>query len=454
MANNLMISISGVRGIVGQSLTPALGAKYGAAYGLYLRQSRGKRQPLVTVGRDGRPSGEMVEHAVVSGLLAVGCRVVQLGIATTPTIGLMTQHLEADGGVVITASHNPIEWNGLKTIRHDGCAPPKEDAKEFLNYLNADHHSFVDVDQISPLTADTTANEVHVNKITSFIDVDAIREMRPKVVLDSIHGSGGPATAMLLDILGADIVHLHAEPTGQFPGKPEPTRENVAGVGEAVRQHHADIGFAQDPDADRLAILDEHGEYIGEEYTLALSAMHMLHRYGGGNLVANLSSSRMIDDVADQFGGKVFRAAVGEANVVSKMREVDALFGGEGNGGVIWPTIVSIRDSLVGVALMLEFLATSAKPVSDLVQAIPSYAMIKYKVPIQEGMAAAAINKLQSVYAGLEVDLQDGIRIDWPDKWAHVRASNTEPIMRIIVEAATEEEANALIAEVRGHISS
>ena len=455
-----MVSVSGLRGIVGRSLTPPLAARYGAAFGSWLRETTGEESPLVVVGRDSRPSGPMVEHAAVAGLIATGCRVVTIGVAATPTTAVMVEHLHAHGGMVITASHNPIEWNGIKTLRHDGIAPPlappPEQAEKIIARFRDDRIDYAAVEQLRPTAHDDSANAVHIARILARIDAEAIRRRRPKVVLDSVCGAGGPATAALLHELGVELVHLHGEPTGRFPHIPEPTAENLTGLCDAVREHGADLGFAQDPDADRLAIVDETGRYIGEEYTLALCAMRVLERCEPSNraVAANLSTSRMIDDVAARFGAAVHRTPVGEANVADAMRRTGAIAGGEGNGGIIWPEVVMVRDSLAGIALVLELLATSNQHLSELVRDIPAYAIVKRKLPIREGLAERAIERLAERFTGEKIDRQDGIRIDLAAGWIHVRPSNTEPILRIIAEAADEPAALRLIDQASGCIET
>lgn len=452
--STLMLSISGLRGFIGKSLTPAVAARYGAAVGSFLKQSTARLNPHIVVGRDSRPSGEMIQHAAVAGLIGVGCRVTTIGIATTPTVAVMVEHLHADGGMVITASHNPIIWNGIKALRHDGVAPPPEDAARIIERFKTDDFDYVEVDQLQPAEHDLTAAEVHIERVLRNVDVASIRKLRPRVVLDSVHGAGGPATAMMLRELGVDLVHLYGEPTGLFPHTPEPTAENLTGLAAAVKEHGGAIGFAQDPDADRLAIVDDTGRYIGEEYTLALCAMHVLSRAPGSDgvgasVAANLSTSRMIDDVAARFGAKVHRTPVGEAHVANMMRRMDAVFGGEGNGGVIWPKVVHVRDSLGGIALMLEMLATTGQRVSQLVSTIPAYTIIKDKLPMKAGMTERAIERVKQQFAQERLDTQDGIRMDTDQGWVHLRPSNTEPILRIIAEAKDEATARGMIDQIR-----
>jgi phosphomannomutase len=459
----LMLGVSGLRGLVGRSLTPIVAARYGAAVGGWFRsQRRGgdAGPPHVVVGRDSRPSGQMLELATVAGLVAVGCRVTRLGIVTTPGVAIMTEHLGADGGIVITASHNPIEWNGIKTLRHDGVAPPPDQAADIVVRFKRDEPAWAVVDDLMPVQENETSHSVHVDRVLAHVDVAAIRRRRPKVVLDSVNGAGGPVTKLLLDALGVELVHLNAEPTGRFPHRPEPLRENLTDLCEAVRRHGADAGFAQDPDADRLVVVDERGRYIGEEYTLALAVLHVLQKVVGERggeagrggpltVAANLSTSRMIDDVAGRFNVRVQRTPVGEANVAAAIRATGAIVGGEGNGGVIWPKVILVRDSLVGIALVLEMLASQDAKLSDWVARIPAYAIVKDKLAIAPGVMEGVPDALRGAFADAKCNLDDGVRMDWPDRWVHVRASNTEPILRIIAEAPDEAEARRLIGQVK-----
>jgi len=476
-----------MRGLIGRSLTPVVAARYAAAVGNYFQQLRGsgganpegsgssRSGAHVVLGRDSRPSGEMIEAAAAAGLVAAGCRVTILGIVTTPSVAVMAEHLKADGGMVITASHNPIIWNGIKTLRHDGVAPPANEAKQIIDRFKSDVPeaiSYAPVEQLQKIQRDDTTHRVHVDRVMQHIDAPAIRKGRKiKVVLDSVHGAGGPAAALLLRQLGpaVELIHLYGEPTGLFPHTPEPTRENLVGLCEAVKKHGADVGFAQDPDADRLAIVDETGAYIGEEYTLALTAMHVLARESKSPsagaaqrppssapvVVANLSTSRMLDDIAAAAGARVIRTPVGEANVAEAMRRENALIGGEGNGGVIWPKVIHVRDSIAGIALVLEMLARRGEPLSKIAASIPRYTIVKDKVDIKPGMAEKIAPMLKQRWPSERIDSQDGVRVDWPGsgaaagKWVHVRPSNTEPILRIIAEAGDEATARATIAEVR-----
>ncbi|MBB6429735.1 phosphoglucosamine mutase [Algisphaera agarilytica] len=449
----LMLSISGMRGLVGKSITPDVVARYTAAFGSWLKTARNTANPTVVLGRDSRPSGEMFENAAAAGLASIGAKVIRVGILSTPGVAIMGQHLGADGGIVITASHNPTPWNGVKPLRHDGVAPPPDAFEQFIAMFKSDEADHVEVDALKPITSNTTGVEVHRDLAADLVDVELIRNAKLKAVVDSVHGAGGDEAAALLDLLGVETVQLYKEPTGQFPHVPEPTKENLTELCEVVAREGAHVGFAQDPDADRLAIVDEQGQYIGEEYTLALCAMHKLGK--GDVAVANLSTSRMIDDIAEAAGATVVRTPVGEANVAAGMRANNANLGGEGNGGIIWRPISQVRDSLVGMALVLEMLAQRKISLSSIVAATPSYAIVKDKLelPTREQADPTLVWTAQH-YADQKVDTQDGVRVDWEDRWVHVRPSNTEPILRIIAEAATQEAAQALVDEVRAGIAS
>ncbi len=443
----LMLSVSGMRGLVGLSLTPPIVANYASAFGSWLIQSTGIKTPHVVLGRDSRPSGQMFEMAAAAGLTAVGCRVTRVGVLSTPGIAIMIGHHNAQGGMVVTASHNPVIWNGIKALRHDGAAPPTDQAQQIIERFKNNDLAYAEVKSLQPCDEDLTGTKVHLDRILPHIDVNAIRAAKLKAVVDSVNGAGGDEARALLENLGVELIHMYPESTGLFPHTPEPTRENLTELCKKVTQHQAAIGFAQDPDADRLAVVDELGNYIGEEYTLALSAMHLLT--SGDKIVANLSTSRMVDDIAANVGASVIRTAVGEANVVAGMKQSGATLGGEGNGGIIWPKVCGVRDSLVGMALLLEMLAKRGKPLSALVAMTPAYAIVKDKADVSQELLDQIGPTLKEKYAQQKVDTQDGVRIDWPDRWVHVRPSNTEPIIRIIAEAAREDESRALVNEVR-----
>ncbi len=441
---SLMISISGVRGVIGQTMTPRLAAEMGCAYGTLLAGQ------TVVVARDSRPSGPMIQQAVLSGLLATGCRVVDLGIVSTPGAALMIRRLHAAGGVVITASHNPLKWNGIKFLTDEGLAPPAERARQIIDLYESKEFRLADIDHIHKVQTDASTVDVHVGATLGVVQADRIRQRRLRVVLDSVNGAGGREGRALLEYLGCDLLHVNPDPHGRFAHPPEPIAENLTQLCEAVTTEKADVGFAQDPDADRCAIVDEQGRYIGEEYTLALAARHYFRTLPGPAAV-NLSTSRMIDDLAAAAGPPcaVYRAPVGEANVVDVMKKRGCVFGGEGNGGVIDPRVVPVRDSLVSMAVVLQLLAESGKRLSELVAEIPRYTMIKRKFDCPPDRVARILQAVRQRFANERLDDADGLRIDWPDGWVHIRGSNTEPIYRVIAEARTEARAGELIAAVQ-----
>jgi phosphomannomutase len=449
--STLMIGVSGMRGVVGGSLSPATVTRMAGAFAAFVKQQPpiGERH-TIALGRDSRPSGTFMRDLVVGTLTACGLDVVDLGVVTTPGVAMMTEHLNADAGIVVTASHNPIVWNGLKFLQSSGVTLPADAAARLRQLYDAGEMPLVPVDEVRPSKSDPTTHAVHVKRVAERVDVLGISSKRFKVVCDSVNGAGGVTSGTLLSKLGTRLAHIHSEPTGQFAHEPEPTAANLTGLCAEVRRQRADVGFAQDPDADRLAIVDENGTYIGEEYTLALCALHICRKKPGTTIVSNLSTSRMIDDVAAQHGGQVVRTPVGEANVIQKMLDSGSIIGGEGNGGVIDPRIVPGRDSLVAMAYVLQLMADTGKKLSELVAQIPSYAIVKDKLPLaKKEDAAAVIDTVSEHFANENQNAEDGLRIDWPDGWVSVRASNTEPILRIIAEAPTEEAASARISEVR-----
>jgi phosphomannomutase len=489
----LMLGVSGLRGIVGKSLTPEVAARFAGAFGAWLTKEgartprrprfRVASRPLVVVGRDGRMGGEVIARAATAGLAGAGCNVVDLGVSMTPTVGVMVDAWGAAAGLVVTASHNPQEWNGLKLLVRDSGAArgaPSTSAPgatlaasiiERFRQKDAEGSGWnelgevVDGDSLPPGKGgwdDLVAHTRSVSAAMGLAQVKKVQRCRFPVVLDSVNASGRILAPILLGAYKCRVTHQGAEPTGLFSHPPEPLRENLGVVGRATRKARAAVGFAQDPDADRLAIIDERGEYIGEEYTLALAAEALLGGLEarppakrGRVLVANLSTSRMIDDIAAKYGARVVRTAVGEANVVEAMKREkaaghDVVLGGEGNGGVIWPPVTYVRDSLSAMALVLALMARTGKKVSELVAAIPAYAIEKRKVDLaRKEDATPAVEKIAAAYRDQKIDRQDGVRVDWVDRraWLHVRASNTEPIMRLIAEAPTEAEARTILDE-------
>lgn len=447
-----MIGVSGMRGTVGGTLTPIVINQMASAFAAWLKHSQSPADGKtfrVVFGRDSRPSGYWVRDAAVAALVASGIEVIDLDIVTTPGVAMMVKHLGADAALIATASHNPIQWNGLKFLNRDAVALPPADAEQIKQAYQEQRTSYERVEHLVAPRRNSETHALHIKRVLDHVDVLGISTKRYKVVLDSVNGAGCVATATLLNKLGCQLIHLNATPNGQFPHEPEPTEKNLTALADEVRRQKAAVGFAQDPDADRLAIVDETGRYIGEEYSLALAAKLILAKKPGGVAAANLSTSRMIDDLAAQSGGRVVRTAVGEANVVQAMLQQHAVIGGEGNGGVIDLRIVPGRDSLVGMAYVLQLMAATGKPLSQLVEEIPRYEIVKTKFECRREEANRAVEALKRHFISERIDTQDGIRIDWPDAWVHARPSNTEPIMRIIAEAPTRDAAQQRIQQVQ-----
>lgn len=437
----LMVGVSGIRGIIGQTLTPRVALEFAQAYGTYLGGAR------VVLGRDTRPSGEMFAAAAAAGLIAAGCEVTHLGVVMTPTIARALCDGAYDGGVMLTASHNPAEWNGLKLLDNQGLAPNPEQAREIAAIR--DHGRLRTCrDAFRPLVIDDEAGERHVRAVFAAIEVDLqpIRGLR--VVLDSVNGAGCLHSTGLLAELGCDLIHLNREPTGQFTHAPEPAAENLTQLCSAVRESGAAVGFAQDPDGDRLAIVDERGTYVGEEYTLALATQFVLARRPGP-VAANLSTSRLIDAVAGRYGVTVIRTPVGEANVARGILDHQCVIGGEGNGGVIDPRITLVRDSLSAMSLVLQLVASSGNLLSELVADLPRYVMIKEKLERPREPVDAVVEATAKAFPNERVDRADGVRVDFAQGWVHLRPSNTEPIVRLIAEAEDESTARQLAERVR-----
>ncbi len=448
MSDTLMVGVSGVRGIVGKDLTEDVVTRYATAFGLWARE----RKPLVVVGRDARKSGPAFETAVVAGLASVGCDVVKVGLAPTPTIQLAVEHHRAGGGIAITASHNPIEWNALKFIGPDGV---------FLDGADGTRVQKLAVEGVEgrgragKVETDDGAVVRHLDRVLRLpgLAVAEIRAKQVKVALDTVRGAGGPIMRALLERLGCEVAGIHLETDGEFPRAPEPVPENLGELAGLVRRSGADLGFAVDPDGDRLAIVDERGEPIGEDYTLAFAVRAVLggeRGTGNGNrvVVCNLSTSLVVEDAARECGAEVVRTPVGEAHVARAILRLAAVIGGEGNGGVIYPALHVGRDAPVAAALALEWLARTGRPVSALVAAAPRYTIVKAKVP--RGPALEPVYAaLRRRYADATANAQDGLRLAWGDRWLHVRPSNTEPIIRLIAEAPTRAEAERLVEEGR-----
>lgn len=429
----IIASVSGVRGIIGTDLTPQAAVEFAAAFGTWLAGAKPVGRKVV-VGGDTRPSGQMLREAVQAGLLATGADVVDVGIVSTPGVALMVKQLAASGGVVITASHNPPEYNGIKFLTDQGWAPPPESADKIFTIHRSGAFAYTNSLHTGRSTEDDSTHTRHIEAVLKVIDADKIRKQHFHVVLDAVNGAGSIATPLLLDQLNCQATLMNCEPTGLFPHEPEPIEKNLQSLCAKVREVGSDIGFAQDPDADRLVIVDEHGRFISEEYTLALVVWQVL-KSRPGPVAANLSTSRLVDAVAKKFNVPVFRAPVGEANVAAAMLANGCTIGGEGNGGVIDPLVVTVRDSFVGIGHVLQLLAEEDAPLSKLVEQLPRYAMIKRKAPLQRERLDAIYSALKQHFGAGLFNTSDGLRIDLPEGWLHIRPSNTEPIVRIIAEA-------------------
>jgi phosphomannomutase len=451
-----MISVSGMRGHVGTDLTPELVARQAAALGAWAG-SNGR--PLVVLGRDARTSGPMFARAAAAGLMSVGADVIDLGVVPTPTTQLAVEHHHAGAGLILTASHNPIEWNALKLVGPDGIFLDAE-AGAVVRALADSGPARAGWDGIGTVREDPHAVTRHLDAVLALpvIDVAAIRACHFHVALDCVRGAGGVAIPPLLERLGVRVTGIHLEPDGRFPHPPEPVPENLGDLGRVVRESGAQLGLAVDPDVDRLALVDEAGTAIGEDYTLALAVRAVLahaDRRSGGRagdgtpaVVVNLSTSLVVEDAARDCGARFVRAPVGEANVARAIRDEGALIGGEGNGGVILPSLHIGRDAPLAVALILQHLATIGGSLSSVVAAAPRYVIRKAKAPRGPGLAAL-YDRLRQRFPDAKVDERDGLRLAWRDRWLHVRPSGTEPIVRLIAEAPTAADADALVAAAR-----
>ena len=451
----LIKSISGIRGTIGgkagEGLTPLDIVKFTAAYATYILKNTTKKTNKVVVGRDARISGEMVNNIVNGTLMGMGIDVVNIGLATTPTTELAVTMENAIGGIILTASHNPTQWNALKLLNEKGEFLDDKAGKAILEIANDESFQFADVLELGKLTENNTFNQKHIDSVLShkLVDVDAIGNAKFRVAIDCVNSVGGIIIPQLLSALGVtEIVPLYCEPNGKFPHNPEPLPEHLTDIASILTNGKADVGFVVDPDVDRLAIISENGEMFGEEYTLVAVADYVLS-HTPGNTVSNLSSTRALRDVTQQYGATYTAAAVGEVNVVSKMKDTHAIIGGEGNGGVIYPESHYGRDALVGIALFLSHLAHKKMKVSALKATYPPYFISKQKVQLTPSIDVDAIlNKVKVAFSTEKITDIDGVKIDFPDKWVHLRKSNTEPIIRIYAEAATMEQADKLGAEI------
>jgi len=444
----LMVSVSGVRGRVGEALTPEIVAQFAAGFGAWALARAGGKAEIV-VGRDSRVSGPMFQPVVHAALQSVGCDVLDIGMVPTPTVQLAVEHHQAAGGLAITASHNPIEWNALKFIGPSGLFLDGAEAADMRKVVEGKIPR-ASWDELGVVSKDQDAARDHIEKILAlpFLNVEGIRKRGFKVGLDCVRGAGGVFMPVLLELLGCKLATINMEPDGRFPRPPEPVAENLGELQKLVFDSHCDIGMAVDPDVDRLALVSEEGLAIGEDYTLALAAKVVL-RHRKGMVVTNLSTSRIVDDIAREAGTRVIRVPVGEVNVATRMREEKSPIGGEGNGGVILPELHLGRDAPVGAALMLQLLLEDGKPLSKIVASYPRYVIVKDKLARPATPLDTVYEALKRVFPDAEVDTQDGLRLSWPDRWVHIRPSGTEPIVRVIAEAPSAEAAEQLVRDCR-----
>jgi phosphomannomutase len=437
----LKISISGVRGVVGQSLTPKLLTRFAQAFGTHTGPG------TIVIGRDPRTSGEMVKHAVVAGILSTGNRVIDIGVCPVPTVQLQVRHRRAQGGIAITASHNPAEWNALKFIGSSGLFLDAGQARELLDIYHQGEYTKVGGVELRTVEEIEGATDLHIKSILDVVGPLTQTHKKLRVVLDSCNGAGSLVGPKLIEALGAEVIPINVTPDGSFPRPAEPLAENLGELCRTVKEHQADIGFAQDMDADRLAIVSNQGEAIGEDYTLVLAMLYVLGREQGP-VVANLSTTSAVVDVAKRFGCPVFLTKIGEVNVTDAMQQQHAVIGGEGNGGVIYPRINFARDSLTGIALVLHLLAESGKSVTELLESVPRYSIVKDKMTCPSDRIPGVLRMVREQFAEFPMDTRDGVKVITPDGWLLVRGSNTEPIIRIVAEAKSEERAREILNSV------
>lgn len=455
----LIKSISGIRGTIGgrpgENLTPIDTVKFAAAYGTWLRSYSKKSNLKVVIGRDARISGDMVRNLVGATLVGLGIDVIDLDLSTTPTVEIAVPLEKADGGIILTASHNPKQWNALKLLDEKGEFLNASQGALILELAAQENFDFADVDNLGTTTRNDAYMDIHVDEVLNLdlVDADVIAGCGFKVVVDGVNSTGGLAIPKLLEALGVKVVELYCDPTGHFPHNPEPLKEHLGDICQLVVREKADFGIVVDPDVDRLAFISNTGEMFGEEYTLVACADYVLGKTPG-NTVSNLSSSRALRDITKKYGGTYEAAAVGEVNVVTKMKENEAVIGGEGNGGIIYPASHYGRDSLVGTALFLMLMAEKGGTVQQLRDSYPGYFMSKKKIELTPGLDVDGIlSAMEAKYRLEEISTIDGVKIDFPENWVHLRKSNTEPIIRIYTEAKSQPEADGLaerfILEIR-----
>ena len=454
----LIKSISGIRGTigggVGDNLTPIDAVKFAAAYGTWLKDYSNKRELTVVIGRDARLSGEMIQNLVAATLTGLGIDVIDLGLSTTPTVEIAVPLEKADGGIILTASHNPKQWNALKLLNERGEFLDAAQGAVILELAENDRFHFAEVDALGKISNNDAYIDIHIDEVLKLplIDANTIRQKKFKVVVDGVNSTGGIAIPKLLKELGVEVVELYCDPNGHFPHNPEPLKEHLTDICELVVKENADFGIVVDPDVDRLAFISNDGEMFGEEYTLVACADYVLGKTPG-NTVSNLSSSRALRDITNKHGGTYAAAAVGEVNVVAKMKATNAIIGGEGNGGIIYPESHYGRDSLVGTALFLMLMAEKGGTVAELRAGYPSYFMSKKKIELTPDLDVdALLVAMHKKYESEDVSTIDGVKIDFAENWVHLRKSNTEPIIRIYTEAKSQEEADSLANRIIGEI--
>ena len=450
----LIKSISGIRGtiggVVGENLTPLDAVKFAAAYGTWLKNYSKKEKLIVVIGRDARISGPMIHNLVVNTLIGLGIDVIDLGLSTTPTVEIAVPLEMADGGIILTASHNPKQWNALKLLNEKGEFLNGEEGAKILEIAEKEDFNFAEVDDLGEITSNDAFMDIHVDEVLSMelVDVEAVKAAKFKVVVDAVNSSGGIIIPKLLELMGVEVVKLYCEPNGHFPHNPEPLKEHLTDISELVVKEKADLGIVVDPDVDRLAFISENGEMFGEEYTLVAIADYVLSKTPG-NTVSNMSSSRALRDVTVKHGGMYEASAVGEVNVVELMKKNNAIIGGEGNGGIIYPASHYGRDSIVGAALFLTHLAYKKMKVSELRASYPQYFMSKNKIELTPQIDVDAIlAAMTEKYKSEQITTIDGVKIDFAENWVHLRKSNTEPIIRIYTEAATQDLADNLAQKI------
>ena len=450
----LIKSISGIRGTIGgkpsENLTPIDAVKFAAAYGSWLKNTYQNKKLKVVIGRDARLSGEMIQNLVVSSLIGLGIDVIDLGLSTTPTVEIAVPMEKADGGIILTASHNPKQWNALKLLNHKGEFLNGAEGAKILEIAANDNFEFASVDDLGVINRKNDYIDIHIEEVLklSLVDAELIKKAKFKIVVDGVNSTGGIAIPALLKALNVEVIELYCEPTGHFPHNPEPLKQHLTAISELVVKEKADLGIVVDPDVDRLAFISNDGEMFGEEYTLVACADYVLSKTPG-NTVSNMSSSRALRDVTQKRGGKYQASAVGEVNVVELMKKNNAIIGGEGNGGIIYPESHYGRDALVGVALFLTCLAGTGMTVKALRDSYPAYFMSKKKIELTPQLDVDAILKtMESKYADENISTIDGVKIDFPENWVHLRKSNTEPIIRIYTEAKSQEIADSLADKI------